>query len=382
MDQPKRRTRPGVGFVLLVFALVAGLALGATAALPVGHSAGVRAPAVSAHAAPLARTVPAAPSPVVATAAILSTFATYTILPAPLSFMATVTNSSIEPGFAGVWLNITDFTTSKLCVSNDLSSAVYPVTATLVNASNPAVGTISTAYWSLDLTSDMVVNTTACPNFALDPAIMSVAVSFTDPTNGTGGAASTVQTSFIFMPVTSQLNIVTTASAPSTFTFSATYSAQYVGRVALSVYNPTTHLVTFTASLAHGSTNWTQTIPGAYPYTLSVYTAFGVFNSTGVINVIPPGSTFYNSTTWVNSTLISGLSSSAAGTLLLIVGLLIGMIVAMVVGRMVWGGPRAVPPAQPWAQKPAAANTCNVCGQSFATPEELAAHSKSEHGMQ
>jgi len=365
MDQPKRRTRPGVGFVLLVFALVAGLSLGATAAVPVGHAASARAVGAAGHLASAAVHPSAAPAVGVS---ISTSFGTYTVLPAPLIFSVSVTGASAAPGpNASVWLNVTDVATSKLCVSNDLSGDLSGA---------------SPAYFGLTLTSDMVVNTTACPSFGGDVASLSVTASFWDPTNGTGNGTASEQTSFVYVPVTSQLGVVTSASSPSTFQLSATYTAQYVGRVALSVYNPKTLLVTFTANLKTGSVNWTQTIPGAYPYTLSVFTAFGTFNSTGVISVIPPGSTFYNSTTWVNSTLISGLSSSAAGTILLIVGLLIGMIVAMVVGRMVWGGPKTVPPAQPWAQKPAAANTCSVCGQSFSTPEELAAHSKSEHGMQ
>jgi len=317
-----------------------------------------------------------------------TTLTTYTVLPANFLFSFTVANASILTTNTFAYLNITDFATSKLCMSINLASMLYNVSPTKVYYySVPTWGTVATEYFSLTLTSGMVVNTTSCPTFASDPAIVTITGNTTDPINGTTQSIASEQTSFVWLPVSSQLHVSSSPAAPTTFGIYANYSSQYVGRVALSVYNPTTGLVTFSASLLWvGGTpttvTWIETTAGSYPYTLSVYTAFGVFNTTGTINVLPGSSTFYNSTTWTNSTLISGLSPAAAGTLLLIVGLLIGMIVAMVVGRMVWGGPKQVAPAQPWEQKPAAPNTCSVCGRSFNTPEELAAHSKSEHGMQ
>lgn len=322
-----------------------------------------------------------------------TTLNTYTVLPAIYLFSLSVTNASILTTNTQFWLNITDFTTSTVCQSINLAPFVYNVSATTVPyLSVPTIGTTAVATWGIELTSALVVNTTlkGCAHFAGDPAIISLAAAITDPTNGTSNwAVATEQTSFVYTPVTSLLHVTSTAAAPTVYTIYANYTAQYVGRVTLSVFNPVNGLVTFSANLIWSGTTpttatWTQTVAGAYPYTLSVYTAYGVYNTTGVINILPSGQTFYNSTTWTNATLISGLSSSAAGTILLIVGLLIGMIVAMVVGRMVWGGPKTVPPAQPWAQQPAAAaaNTCSVCGKSFGTPEELAAHSKSEHGMQ
>jgi len=314
---------------------------------------------------------------------------TYTQLPAVFQFSLSTTNASILTTNSQLWLNITDFTTSTVCDSFSLDSAIYNVSGAQVwYRTVPDWGTTAAATWALTLTAGMIVNTTACPNFDKDPMIVTVAGVVTDPMNGTSSSAPTQETSFVYVTPTSMLHASNTPAAPTTFTIYANYTAQYVGRVQLSVYNPVNGLVTFSANLAWTGTTpttvtWIETVAGAYPYTLSVYTAVGVYNTSGVLNVLPSGSTYYNSTTWVNSTLISGLSSSAAGTILLIVGLLIGMIVAMVVGRMVWGGPKTVPPAQPWAQQPAAAaNTCSVCGKSFGTPEELAAHSKSEHGMQ
>jgi len=57
------------------------------------------------------------------------------------------------------------------------------------------------------------------------------------------------------------------------------------------------------------------------------------------------------------------------------------MIVAFLLGRAVTSRAPAQP-AQAWSGTTApAANTCSTCGRSFATPEELAAHAKSEHGM-
>jgi len=319
----------------------------------------------------------------------LTALSAFTTLPVPFVFSITATNASIAPTDQ-LYLNITDFKTSALCTSIDLNTSILPVMASKVYyTSRPNWGTVSSETWGLTLTAAMLVNTTSCPNFGIDPEIISVAGSVTDAINGTASAAETQQTAFVYTPVTSALHVSSTPSAPTTFSIYANYTAQYVGRVQLSIYNPVNGLVTYSSNLIWTAgkattVTWLETVAGNYPYTLSVYTAVGVFNTTGFIGVLPTGSTFYNSTTWVNSTLVSGLSSSAAGTILLIVGLLIGMLVAMVVGRMVWGGPKTVPPAQPWAQKPGTtgANTCSVCGQSFGTPEELAAHSKSEHGMQ
>jgi len=306
--------------------------------------------------------------------AILTTLPTYTVVPTTVVFQVSVVNSTISTDNTTIWLNITDATTSTLCTSNNISSLV----------SDTSMGTVN--YW---LTVDSTFFTgyaTACPGFLGDGGSMSIAVIQGGP-NGTASAEADEGTSFVIVTPSSLLHVLPTASA-HTYSIYANYTAQYTGKVQLTIYNPAGAVV-LSASLARNGSqvttvSWTETITGVYPYTLSVYTAYDTtgFNTTGSINVLPTTNVYTNTSSWSNSSLIPGLSSGASGTILLVVGLLIGMIVAMVVGRMVWGGPKTVAPAQPWDSKTAGTNTCSTCGRSFATPEELAEHGKSEHGLQ
>jgi hypothetical protein len=185
-------------------------------------------------------------------------------------------------------------------------------------------------------------------------------------------------------------------------TVSVTYAGSFVASVLLNIYSPTGALV-FSQSFGASGDNatWVVTSPGTYTATIIVGTAYqapSYFNATLTVN--KEQRIYVNSTSYSNSTLIPGLSAAAAGTLLLVVGLLIGMVVAFLLGRAVWGGRQNPQSPQPWENQAAAGgagaaggaaagstaaggtNVCSVCGKSFATPEELQAHAKSEHGME
>lgn len=385
MYRPSRETGRRAGIALIavgvLFALVFGGVL-AISPVPAGtHSlapAAAHAPSAShaANAPALSTAVHPAASPASVALAIQTPLATYTVLPVNLIFTVSVVNSTISTTNTTLWLNISDQATHTLCVSNNLAALISNTSA-------------STVYYGLTLDSSYFVNySAACPNFLSDVGSMSLAVVENGLANGVATSQVKELSSFILTTPTSLLHVTPVAGQAQTYSIFANYSAQYTGRIELTVFSPSGAVV-FSSNLAWNGTTvtyatWTETIPGVYPYTLTVNTAYSVtgFNTTGSINVLPPTNTYTNTTTWSNSTLIPGLSAGAAGTILLVVGLLIGMIVAMVVGRLVWGGPKTVAPAQPWSGKAAAANQCSVCGQTFATPEELAAHSKTEHGMQ
>jgi len=383
---------------VIVFGLIVGLGFasgipGATARAGLGHGGVATAP--HPFVAP-AVVHPAQPATEVSLQ-LITGLGTYTALPTNLILNLTVNNSGIDTVSPNTWLwvNVTDYVTNTYCGSNNVSSMVTPA--------GPMTGsTFATEYITFALTSAFFTgDSAACPGIANDTALLNMTATVTDPTNGTGVATGyqlgvcnvfvfgwcvPTVSAFVFTPPTSLLHVTPVSGATYTFSIYADYTGQYVGKVLLSVYNPTGTSVILSKNLRWNGTTpttytWIQTTPAVYPYTLSVNTAYGVYNSTGSIVVSPATYVYTNETSWTNSTLIPGLSSGGAGTLLLVVGLIIGMIVALIVGRRVWAGPKPAP-AQPWTPKTGAANECSVCGRSFATPEELAEHSKSEHGMQ
>ncbi len=195
---------------------------------------------------------------------------------------------------------------------------------------------------------------------------------------------------FITVPVTVSLGVQASSVGTTTsvnFSFSARYTGQYVTGISVSVFSPTqTNVTIFTATVVNSSgvalpASFVVT-SGSYPAAVTLITAYGTtltVNST-IAAFAKTNTVYSNSTQWHNQTFFGGLAPAVAGTLLLVVGLIVGLIVAMVLGRMVWGSTKPAP-AQPWTDTKTA-NTCSVCGKSFATPEELAAHGKSEHGMQ
>jgi hypothetical protein len=390
MDRPSRRIgRKKAGIALLLVGLALGLALVAVlpgSLAPVGASHGGVTPASSVVAAPTpaAGVHPSVASPVQIFLTVNTPVSTYTVLPFTMVLNLTVTNTTINTETTVLYLNITDYTTSTICGTNDLSS--------MITNSSIANSPVNTEYISFALTGSYFTSAlSACPTLTSDQAFLNFSAAVTDPTNGSASAPGLQSgfepiTSVVFSTPTSLLNASPTAGQQQTYSFYANYTAQYVGKVTLSVFTPTGGL-SFQASLRwNGSTptvvNWHQTVSGSYPYTLSVSTAYGVYNTSGSIFVPALTPVYYNNATFHNTTLIPGLSSGAAGTLLLVVGLIVGMLVATVVSRLVWGGAKPAAAAQPWSQQAATGNVCSVCGKSFATPEELAAHSKSEHGMQ
>ncbi len=415
MDRLGRLAVRNAGIALIV--LVFTLGLGVFVALPgpggfsqavAGHGASTGtalAAGAGGHLTSAVHTPAASATPTQVTMQLLTGLGLYTVLPTTLVVNLTVNNSAIFNWYnaTGVeftntylYLNVTDTTTSTVCGSNNITSMI-------TNATMPGVGTNYTEYLTFSLDNSYFVNDTqACPSIAQDPAYIEITAVVNGGPNGVAsgvayqfgvyslfappGYGVNPTTSVVFSTPTSLLRVAPTPGAPQTYTIYANYTAQYVGRVEVSIYTPTGGLA-YSANLRWNGTTpttvpWFEATPGLYPYTLSVYTAYGVYNTSGSIPVVVPTPVYYNTTHWSNSTLISGLSSGAAGAILLVVGLVVGMIVAMALGRAVWGGKRAAP-AQPWSgEKTATTNACSVCGQSFATPEELAAHGKSEHGMQ
>ena len=396
----------------LTLGLGAFMALPATGGIAVaapnhgGLSPALATPQASASPARGASTPVASATPTAISMQLTDSFGLYTVLPTPLVLNLTVTNSNITNWYnsSGVeftntylWLNVTDITTNVLCGTNN-------ITAMVTNATQPATGASYTEFLTFNLDNSYFTNdTVACPTIGADVAYIEITAVVNGGANGTASGVAysfgvyslfappgwgvNPTSSFVFSTPTSVLQVSPVAGSGQSFTLQAQYSAQYVGSVEVHVYNPASSAVVFAANLRWNGTTpttavWTETTPGLYPFTLSVFTAFGEFNSSGSISVSAPTAVYYNTSHYSNSTLISGLSSGAAGAILLVVGLVVGMIVAMALGRAVWGGKRAAP-AQPWSgEKAATTNTCSVCGQSFATPEELAAHGKSEHGMQ
>ncbi|HTT73786.1 MAG TPA: hypothetical protein VMG99_06540 [Thermoplasmata archaeon] len=400
MDQPRRLAGGHAGIALLILGLTVGLAFAFAipgSAFPVATDHAGTAPAAlatgpSAPAAPQLAPQPSAASPTQVSLQVNSAttvLSTYTVLPTTIVLNLTVFNSTISTSATGLWLNITDYVTHVQCVSNDLSSMI-------TNQSAP------TEYIAFPLTPTYFAGyETACPNLLADPTLLNLTAVQVDPTNGTmvttgyeygtynplfpPGWGVLPVSSFILSAPTSKLNVAPTPGVADAYTLSVNYTGQYTGRVLLTVVSPTGGTVLST-NLANNGTKpttyqWTETITGLYSYVLTVYTTYGTYNSTGSIS-ISNTPIYYNNATFTNTSLIKGLNGGAAGTLLLVVGLVIGMLVATVVSRMVWGGSKSAAPAQAWSPSSPTTNQCSVCGKSMATPEELAAHQKSEHGMQ
>jgi hypothetical protein len=303
--------------------------------------------------------------------------------------------------------NVAGYVTLPLSVSGwfnssggDYSSANGALWATVANFT----GVVLASY---DLNSSFGVNATNASAFAFTvnatnlgcaPTCANIATtSFSIVTYGTITNGTNVSTSkaigtvfFVTVPLTLSLQVTATpvgTTSSVNVTFSSQQTGQYITGVSVTVYSATNSSVPiFTATLVTPSGVSTPASlvvsSGTYSASTTLVTTYGqtlVQNST--IAAYASSSTVYsNSTSWHNQTFFGGLSPAVAGTVLLIVGLIVGLIVAMVLGRMVWGSTKPAP-AQPWTDAKTA-NTCSVCGKSFATPEELAAHGKSEHGMQ
>jgi len=378
MRHAGKRTGRTVAIGLLVAMLMASVFGASLLALP---HAGSPTSAAASHGTNL---VGASPRPAVshpgattATITALNTAATYQLIPFVLEVQITTNAPSVADN-ASVWLTVVDNTTGTFCagISGNLTTETG---GTFINISlNPvSLGNAKTN----------------CPLIESDPVILNATVLVVDNTTGTPSAATdwtTQITSLIFAPLTASLVTPTGSVGAGNVSLMAIYAAQYLTSVRILVYSaPGSSTVVFNASLQWVNSitptvgTWYAGTAGTYPYTLTVVTSYQTLSHSGNITVLSAGggTVYSNSSTWKNSSIFPGVSGAVSGTILLVVGLILGMIVALAVGRSLMR-PAAAAPAQAWQGTPAAgANTCSVCGKSFATPEELKDHAKSEHGM-
>ena len=336
-----------------------------------GKSAVPLAPALHANPANVsASTVFTAPSP----------FPAYITLPLVVNFTITVVNSGIN-----------NVTTTVIANLTDLSSGAMPTSMPM------AVGVDQTQYtFKVDSTT-LGCNNAACSGLPQDEFSLSV---FVGVNNVTQNTSTTAQPFFVITtPLSASLVSPLNSSAVPTgnVTVAVAYLGSYVAGASVSIFSGKSLVFTHSViELVPGvpvPVTWFAGQAGSYNYSIKMTTVYlhttpagatSTWYFNGTLTVITKGGTvFKNTTTWSNESLISGLSGAVAGTMLLVVGLIVGMIVALVLARLVMSRPTTAPP-QPWESKPGAAapNTCSVCGKSFGTPDELAAHGKSEHGMQ
>ncbi|MGI0133184.1 MAG: hypothetical protein ACREDK_08915 [Thermoplasmata archaeon] len=168
-------------------------------------------------------------------------------------------------------------------------------------------------------------------------------------------------------------------------TLTVQYMGDFVNGANLTIYSGSTPV--FVTGIFHSGTgaqtavvNWPASGAGTYNAVVALTTPTGSAAFNESFSVIATSNLVYvNHTSWENSSLIPGVDSAVAGTILLVVGLIVGMIVALFLGRMMWGGSRSPTAPQQWTPK--AANECSVCHQSFASETELKDHQKSAHGM-
>ncbi len=291
-----------------------------------------------------------------------------------LSFVDNVSislhNAPISQATVSLWMQISDSLTGATCAFVSENTSITP-------------GITS---YSFEVTP-IVIGTQAllnCPLLTLHPADLTTYVSVYGVANSTSQTTSIVLNELAL----SLLNPSTSVSTGNV-SFTAYYTAQYVQSVEIVVSAPTTPVVLFNASLAWASPTlpttavWYAANPGVYPWVLTLVTSYGNLSIHGDLTVVSSGGTVYqNTTVYSNGSLFKGLNAGASGTILLVVGLIIGMIVALLLARSMMATPKSAP-AQAWQQQSTTtpANQCSVCNRSFATPEELKEHAKTEHGI-
>lgn len=320
------------------------------------------------------------------------------------NFSIAVTNAQIDPSTTTISVNI-----------GDLSLGVYFGVTSLPVSSTPIAVVAGQTDYNVTLTPSFfqcavsdceVAASYGLPVSPTDLFSFSVAVTVDGVAypagpgvaNGTMASGSVTASMFaIAVPASASLAAPNPAKAitPGNVTVSVSSAGTFVEAVVLDIYSSTNAIVysqSFPAASSGVNATWVVTAPGTYKASIVVTTAYPnptsiitYYNSTLTVSAVPQVTKTTTNTT--TETLISGLSPASAGTLLLIIGLVIGMIVAFILGRAVYAGGREVAPPQQWQGQPpegagAAPNSCSVCGKSFSTPEELAAHGKSEHGME
>jgi len=318
--------------------------------------------------------------PTTAAVTFTSAFAAYIPTPFTANYSIAVTNAPINAVTTTIIVNVTDLGTGSV-LSSTMVTAVDNQTAYqfTVNAAKLAC-------------SDPSCSSLPQHEFKLSAFVGVVGIGL--PTNGSISTSATSKSFFLITtPLSASLVAPTAGAAVSTgnVTVSVAYLGSYVAAAVLNIYTTSGNLV-----FSHSVIELTPGVPvpqtwfiaqvGTYNYAIVMTTVYlpntHYFN--GTLSVITKGGTvFQNVTQWSNESILSGLSGAAAGTLLLVVGLIVGMIVAFILAGLVMRSRPSPAPPQAWDSKTGAgANTCSVCGKSFATPEELAAHGKSEHGMQ
>ncbi|MGA8710007.1 MAG: C2H2-type zinc finger protein [Thermoplasmata archaeon] len=380
MRHAGKRTGGTVAIGLLVAMLMASVFGASLLALPLaGSSTHVGASHGTEFGAAPHPVSAASSHPSAATASITATnsAAKYQQIPFLLSLQISVTGADIRHN-ASLWVSITDNVTGAFCGA--VSGNQTAKTGTdFYNLSFDAVSLGTAAVACPLISADQVILT---PSIAVVNATISDAAVFAN-------ATTTPQiTAFILGTLSVTLISPTGAVGAGNVSLVAVYTAQYLTSVRILVYS-----VGKTATLFNGSLQWANAASpavgtwfvaaaGSYPFTLTVATAYGSYSENGNLTVLNPGggTVYKNASTWQNSSIFPGVSGAVSGTILLVVGLILGMIVALAVGRSLMR-PAAAAPAQAWQPTGAAANQCSVCGKSFATPEELQAHAKSEHGM-
>jgi len=313
-----------------------------------------------------------------------SKFLAYSPLPIAVTFSITVTGAAISSATTTVLVNVSDYT---------ITSGYPNYIPTLITQTSLSVSPGQTNYFFNVTSKNLTCYDVACDGL---PQHEYGVQAYVDVVSGVNQNHSSLQQTFFIITQPLQAALVSPAAGASVSTGNVTFSVAYIGSyiagVNLNIYTSTGsqvfshNFIEFTPGIPQNAT-WIAGQPGVYSWSIVVTTVYlpATHYVNGTVTVITHGgNVYYNETKWTNQTVIPGISGAAGGTLLLVVGLIVGMIVALVLARAVMGKPAQAPP-QPWESKPGAAatpNTCSVCGKSFGTPEELAAHGKSEHGMQ
>ncbi len=408
----------------LVLVAVVGLLTVATLvgfgplAAPTSHTAD---PISDAAGARLALVHPSGPVPSAsgnvtnASVNVTSTLPTYTVLPegpVPVDFTLNVTSATITPQNVTLWADVEDELTGALCENLSLESLVTNNS----NLSNLSSQFLNTSFNVSSSTMNATSLLLHCPGVLTDPVEFVVRAAIqgnVPPINGTNITANsnttfefdlttaawveidtTPATSLVFSEPTENL-LFSESRSTYTYNLSAAYTGQYVGRVALTVYSSTevhgTRSVLLSKSLlAVGGVepviSWYEPTGGNYPYTLQLFTPYTNVTTSGILAINNASYVYYNSTSNVVKGL-GGLSPAASDTVLLLVGLIIGFVVMFVVARWLLGPGAGGPAPKQWSgpegKAPSgASNTCSFCGRTFGSPEELAAHAKSEHGVE
>jgi hypothetical protein len=416
MHRASSRTIPriAIGLVAVLMA-VAGLSMAVLGSVPSAHTA---ASVPQTHAGALTR---GAGEPLAKSSAPLSTAAAP---PAPPTSYNNTTAYLVVDPIAGRYNAVPLQVFFNVSVQVNISGTWTWENSSLTSSTTMLYFTIQdavTSYTQSNVTIPVVAGQTAysvwiddqnlsCPS--IDPTCQSISdpyyVTFFTVVDLTGApfhspAASSASSSLstpdgfvTFVFLTQHLSLTPISPLSSTVplgnvTFSASYTGQFIFIANLTVFSPTVaKLVIFYANMLKSpsgtpaSALWTPAAAGAYPISWALVTIYGAsiyLNSTLTVKAAGGGNVYTNTTTWHNGTGVLGLSAAVGGTTLLLVGLIVGMIVAFLLGRAVTSRAPSQP-AQAWSGTTApAANTCSTCGRTFATPEELAAHSKSEHGM-